>query len=196
MGQILQGLSQFAGSPQPVRQAPPMPQGHVQPTHQAQTYPPAPKIQRQDKPTEISMSDFKYNAINVDQLKLNITQRTGFDGITPDMMIWNFYQYNITDLQAHADEAELSNLLNWGLQEKGIQDVKVDFHPGQRVTLSGKYPLMGLPVPFSAEVSLMVTPHQQILLTIDEFKTGFRMPDKLRDTLIDLLISDSSSQAQ
>lgn len=191
MGSLLQGLSHYAGSPQPVRHAPQPVYGQPQPVQQ--TYPPAPKVQTQSQPTTISMSDLKYNAINVDKLSLNITNRQGFDGITPDMMIWNFYQYNVTDLKANADETELSAFLNWSMQSTGIQDIKVDFHPGQRVTLSGKYPLMGVPIPFTADVSMMVTPHQQVLLTIDTFKTGFRVPDRLRDTLIDLLVKNDGA---
>ncbi|MBF2054020.1 MAG: hypothetical protein IGS03_11230 [Candidatus Sericytochromatia bacterium] len=188
MGNLLQGLGHYAGSPQPVHYAPPP--VYTQPQLVQQSYPPAPKVQTQSQPTEISLAGLKYNAINVDKLSLNITSRQGFDGVTPDMMIWNTYQYNVTDLKANANENELSGFLNWSMQSTGIQDIKVDFHPGQRVTLSGKYPLMGVPIPFTADVSLMITPHQQVLLTIDEFKTGFRVPDKMRDTLIDLLVKN------
>ena len=78
----------------------------------------------------------------------------------------------------------------WALQDKGIQDARIDFHPDQRVSVSGKYPLLGIPVPFTAEVQLSVTPEQQILMTVQDFKTGFSFPNKLRDTLLDLLVDD------
>lgn len=157
-----------------------------------QAYPPAPKVQHQNKPTEISMQDFKYNAINVDQLKLNITSRQGFDGVTPDMLIWNFYKYNVTDLHANAEENELSKFVEFNLKDKGIDDVKIDFHPGNRVTLSGKYPLMGVPIPFSANVKITTTSNDKVMLTIEDFKTGFHIPDKLKETLIGLLINKES----
>lgn len=179
------GQGQFGVAPAP---------GYSQPQTKplAEAYPPAPRIRPQDKPTEINMTDFKYNAINVDKLQLNITSRQGFDGTTPDMLIWNFYQYNVTNLQANADETELSKLVNFNLQEKGITDVKIDFQSGNRVTLSGKYPLMGIPIPFSADVKLTTTTNDKVMLTIEQFKTGFRIPDQLKDTLIGLLISDGS----
>ncbi|PIQ26738.1 hypothetical protein COW36_00720 [bacterium (Candidatus Blackallbacteria) CG17_big_fil_post_rev_8_21_14_2_50_48_46] len=192
MPNLKEVTTQFFTRPDPAYTAPPLPQNPqnpIQATVRPQ-YPPAPKLQKQSKPTEITMSDFKYNAFNIDQLKLNITSRTGFDGVKPDMMIWNYYQYNVSDLQVNADETELSNYLNWSLQEKGIQDAKVDFHPNGKVSLSGKYPLLGIPLPFTAEVSLTVTPLNQILMTIDDFKTGFSVPSKLRDTLLGLFIED------
>lgn len=156
-----------------------------------QSLPPAPKLKTQAKPTEISMSDLKYNAFNVDQIKVSITDRRGFNGVTPDLIIWNQYRYDVTRLKATADETELTGFVNWALQSKGISDAKIDFHPEQRVTVSGKYPLLGLPVPFTAEIQMSVTPARQILLTVDGFKTGFSVPDKLRDTLLNLFISDT-----
>lgn len=170
---------------------PPMPQAGMQAQGVPQSYPPAPALKRQQKPTEMSMSDLKYNAFNVDEIKVQITNRRGFDGVTPDLVIWNQYQYNVTAIKANADESELSGYVAWALKDKGIQDAKIDFHPNQRVTVSGKYPLLGIPLPFTAEVQLSLTPEKQILMTVDEFKTGFSFPNKLRDTLLDLLVDDA-----
>lgn len=192
---LTKGLFNRPQTPPPTG-TPPQPQGPQVQQTQATSYPPAPAVQKQSRPSEISMRDFKYNAFNVDQLSLNITSRKGFDGVTPDMMIWNYYQYNVTDIKANADEKELSNFVGWSLQEIGIQNVGIDFHPGQKVTLSGKYPLMGIPLPFEADLSISLTPQKQILLTIDDFKTGFSFPAKLRDTLIDLLVNDKHNQHQ
>jgi hypothetical protein len=50
--------------------------------------------------------------------------------------------------------------------------------------------MLGIPVPFSAEVQLSLTPQKQILLTVNDFKTGFSFPNKLRDLLIDALVDD------
>ena len=190
-----QGISNLFGRPAPSPYgAPPLPQGPApaqDPRAVARSYPPAPAVKHQQKPTEITMTDLKYNAFNVDQVKVNITNHSGFDGVTPDLMIWNYYQYNVSDLKANAEENELSGYVNWALQEKGIQDTKIDFHPGQRVTVSGKYPLLGLPLPFTAEIQMSVTPLKQILLTVEDFKTGFSVPNKLRDTLLDLFVGDS-----
>lgn len=198
--QLSQGITNIFNRPQPVHVqpvqhptgVPPMPQapGGMQP-QAVVNYPPAPALKHQSKPTEMSMSDLKYNAFNVDQIKLNITPRSGFDGVTPDMVIWNRYQYNVTELKANAEENELSAYVSWALQEKGIQDVKIDFHPGQKVSLSGKYPILGIPLPFKAEVQLSLNEQKQILMTVQDFSTGFTFPNKMRDTLIDLLVSDS-----
>lgn len=174
----------------------PTPQ-YVQPQDsiQRQAYPPAPNVQRQDKPSQISMRDFKYNAINVDNLDLNITARGGFDGVKPDMMIWNFYQYNVDNFQANANEVELSKFVDFYMQELGISDTKIDFHPDNRVTLSGSYPLMGLPVPFSADVKITTTTNDKIMFTIEDFSTGFRIPSQLRDTLLGLIINGEDEKA-
>ena len=184
--------SQIFNRPDPSLAPPPVPMQPEQHVQMAQRpyYPPAPQLQKQQKPTEISISDLKYNAFNIDRMKFNITNRSGFDGIKPDMVIWDRYQYNVSDFQLNADEVEMSNYLNWALQEKGIQDAKIDFHAGNKVTLSGKYPLLGLPLPFTAEVSLTITPLNQLLMTIDDFKTGFSVPTKLRDALLGLFVSE------
>ena len=92
---IGQGVSQIFNRPaQPVQAGPimgqqgmpqggpPMPQAGMQAQGVPQSYPPAPALKRQQKPTEMSMSDLKYNAFNVDQLKVQITNRRGFDGVT------------------------------------------------------------------------------------------------------------------
>lgn len=186
--------NQIFNRPDPNYVPPPMPARPEQNVQMAQKpyYPPAPQLQKQTKPTEIAISDLKYNAFNIDRMKFNITSRSGFDGVKPDMVIWDRYQYNVSDFQLNADEAEMSNYLNWALQEKGIQDTKIDFHPGNKMTLSGKYPLLGLPLPFTAEVSLTITPLNQLLMTIDDFKTGFSVPTKLRDALLGLFVDDGS----
>lgn len=192
------GVSNLFNRPaQPPYGTPPQPQG-MQPGQApvAQSFPPAPKVKNQSKPTEISMTDLKYNAFNVDQIKVNIVNKRGFDGVTPDMMIWNYYQYDVTSLKANAEETELSGLVNWALQSKGISDTKIDFHPDQRVTVSGKYPLLGLPLPFTAEIQMSVTPQKQILLTIEDFKTGFSVPNKLRDALLNLFVGDNTPVQQ
>jgi hypothetical protein len=188
--------SQIFSRPDPNYSPPPLPQRPDQSVQMSQRpyYPPAPQVQKQQKPTEVSMTDLKYNAFNVDRMKFNITSRSGFDGVKPDMVIWNQYQYNVSDFQLNADEVEMSNYLNWAMQEKGIQDTKVDFHPGSKVSISGKYPLLGLPLPFTAEVSLTITPLNQLLMTIDDFKTGFSVPTKLRDALLGLFLSEGQSQ--
>ena len=143
LGQVAQKVQQVFDRPQasPQGQAP-MPQGPQMGSQTAQrnAFPPAPQLRTQQKPTQIAMSDFKYNAFNIDKISLNITSKGGFNGVTPDMMIWNTYEYHVTDFKASADEVELSNYVNWALQDKGIQDTKIDFHDNQRVTLSGKYP--------------------------------------------------------
>ncbi|PKL77776.1 MAG: hypothetical protein CVV27_04580 [Candidatus Melainabacteria bacterium HGW-Melainabacteria-1] len=194
---LSQGVNNLFSRPAPPPHgSPPLPQGTAPaPQGVQQSYPPAPKVKHQAKPTEMTMTDLKYNAFNVDQLKVNITNRRGFDGVTPDLVIWNHYQYNVTELKANAEETELSAYLNWSLQQKGVQDASIDFHPGQRVTLAGKYPLLGIPVPFTAEVQLSVTPLQQILMTVEDFKTGFSVPNRLRDALLDTLVSDTPASA-
>lgn len=187
-------IDQITGNrPQWPQNGPPMPQqggGGMAPVQK--TYPPVPAIKNQDKPTKMALYDIKYNAFNVDQVTLNITNRKGFDGVTPDLIIWNQYQYNVTDIQANANEKELSGYVNWAMSSKGIQDLNIDFHPGQQVTVSGKYPLLGLPLPFTAEVSTSLTPDKKLLLTVTDFKTGFSVPGKLRDALLNLFVGNNS----
>lgn len=172
---------------------PPMPQQPSSVGPVQKTYPPVPAVKPQNKPTKMSLYDIKYNAFNVDQVTLNITNRKGFDGVTPDLVIWNQYQYNVTDIQAHANEKELSGYVNWAMSSKGIQDLNIDFHPGQRVTISGKYPLLGLPLPFTAEVSTALTPEKKLLLTVTDFKTGFSVPGKLREALLNLFVGNGTA---
>lgn len=183
-------LDQITGNRPWPPNGPPMPQQPGGSTAVQKSYPPVPAVKPQTKPTKMSLYDIKYNAFNVDQVTLNITNRKGFDGVTPDLVIWNHYQYNVTDLQAHANEKELSGYLNWAMSSKGIQDLNIDFHPGQQATITGKYPLLGLPLPFTAEVSASLTPEKKLLLTVTDFKTGFSVPGKLRDALLNLFVSN------
>lgn len=200
IGQFTQGFNQGPNRYAP----PPQPQGNP---HTSQTvgvqggkppYPPPPMMQTQDKPTHIEVGGLKYNAIDIDRLSLDIVSKGGFDGTKPDMTIWNHYQYNVLDLKAQANETELSNLINWSLLDLGMKDIKIDFHEGNRVTISGKTPapLIKIPVPFTAEISAELNANNQILLTINDFSAGVPLPGKVKDFMLDLLIQDADEKQQ
>lgn len=57
---------------EPVSGGLPLPQPPEIQSATCPVYPSAPKLQHQKKPTEIAVTDLKYNAFNIDRLKLNI----------------------------------------------------------------------------------------------------------------------------
>ena len=173
-------------SPQPgfPQQFPtPMPTQPVKPVE----YPPAVKYTYQDKPTHIELSGIKYNAFNVDKLNMDIMNKQGFDKVTPDLVIWNFYKYKVNDLQLKANEVELSNFFNWSVRELDLKDLKLDFHNNGQLTFSGKYGI----VPFTAELNLSITQDKKLLITIQDFKAVVNIPSWIRDKIIGLLLKPS-----
>lgn len=160
------------------------------PTQEAKPveYPPAVQYTYQDKPTHIELSGVKYNAFNVDRLNLDITNRQGFDKITPDLVIWNFYKYKVNDLQFNAKEIELSNFFNWTVRELDLKNLNLDFHNNGKLTFSGKYGI----IPFTAELNLSITQDKKLMITIEDFKAVVSIPSWIRDKLIDLLLKPSN----
>ena len=158
-----------------------------QPVQQQQPieYPPSVQYTTQEKPTHLEFTGLKYNAFNIDKLSVDIMNKGGFDKITPDLVIWNYYKYKVDDLHLNANETELSNFFNWTVRNLGLKDMKLDFHDNNKVTCSGKYGV----IPFSAELSLSLTKDKKVLIDIGQIKCLVTMPNIIRDKIIDSLLN-------
>jgi hypothetical protein len=151
----------------------------------AKVLPPPTSPVTQEKPTHIEASGIKYNAFNFDKVSFDIVAKTGFDKKTPDLIVFDQYKYNIQELIAHADEKELTQFMRWALKSEDIQDFNIDFSTGGNAMISGKY--KGL-LPFSVEMGIKKTPDNKLLFSFDTVKALFKMPDTIRDLIINSMI--------